>query len=127
MSIDAAELSAALRMYNALQSVQGFFNTWQLEIGAAEEALLDEINDALEGWLDSRSETIAAEDAERKTDPQIYSRMDEAERGALASDYIMAFESIATGTLMYAAVSDPDKMGDRKKLVQMRGPKRETL
>lgn len=58
----------------------------------------------------------------RRTDSQVFARMDEATNAALPSDYIVAFESIATGTLMYATVSDPAKMGDRKKLVQMRGP-----
>lgn len=61
-------------------------------------------------------------DGKRITDPQVFERMDQATSAALPTDYIVAFESIATGTLLYAVVSDPAKMGDRKKMVQMRGP-----
>lgn len=77
------------------------------------------------GWeraMGMRGKAGSPADQERVTDPQVFARMDEAVAAALPTDYIMAFESIATGTLMYASVSDPTKMGSRKKLVQMRGP-----
>jgi hypothetical protein len=60
----------------------------------------------------------------QKTDPAIFARMDEATEAADPTDYIFAFESLATGTLMYAVASDPERVGDRKNMVQMRGPQK---
>lgn len=58
---------------------------------------------------------------------RVYSRMDEATAAASLSAYIFAFESRATGTVMYAVTNDPSTMNGSNKVVQMRGPQKEFI
>lgn len=53
----------------------------------------------------------------------IYERMDQATAHAKPEEYIVAFESIATGCTTYATTLDPASLGERKKpVVIMRRP-----
>lgn len=120
ITMDTAEaMRLAESLISNVQSLKYYekFGTWP---DYGNPAWKDKLKQANEGGAplptSERVNTVAIKGT-------VFARMDEAVPNATDSDYIVAFESIATGTLVYVVTSSPEHYAGKKRMVIMQSPK----
>lgn len=95
--------------------------TWEVSSTAAEAAEeRTRIGNTPEDEAEEEPERITLEP--EPPPPAIYGHLGDAQAAARDTDYLYSFESIATGTKLYAIASDPASMKDKKRAVILRHP-----